>query len=309
MEWLDRLSAKKGSVGIEVLRDGIAIAAKGCFDKSGNVDLVHVIRQESDDFDLQKELHHFVHKHKITHRLCHLILPAKDYQLLLVEAPDVPDESLREAVKWKVKDLISMPVDKAVVDVFRLPADANKASKSMVYAVVSHSDRIKSLISLVNESGLKLSSIDINEMALRNISMVTSSDLQGRGVGIVRLGEGEGVVSLYKEGNLYLSRQFRIDYNGGLLDDLPVDALALEVQRSLDYYERQMGMSPPAIMYICGESVSEDKITQDLVRSINVSFAYLPIQGLLEFRHETDEGVIQLCMGALGALHREEVQL
>lgn len=307
MEWLDRLSAKKGAVGVEVLREGLAIAAKGCFDKSGDIDLVHVIRQDSEQVDLAKELHHFVHKHKITHRLCHLILPAKDYQLLLVEAPDVPDENLRDAVKWKVKDLISMPIEKAVVDVFRLPPDASKSSKSMVYAVVSHADRIKEIISMVNDAGLKLSSIDINEMAMRNISMVTSSDLQERGVGIVRLGEGDGVVSLYRQGNLYLSRHFRIDYNGGLLDELPVDALALEVQRSLDYYERQMGMPPPAIMYLCGESVSEDKITQELVRSVNVSFNFLPIQGLLDFKADTDEGVIQLCVGALGALHREEV--
>ncbi|MFL0799984.1 MAG: hypothetical protein K6L80_06030 [Agarilytica sp.] len=307
MEWLDRVSAKKGVVGIEVLPEGLAVAAKGCFGKSSDVDLLQMIRLEDETTNLQKELDHFVHKHKISKRLCHIVLTPKDYQLLLVEAPEVPDEDLREAIRWKIKDLITMPVEKAVVDVFPLPADANKTAKRMVYAVVSNLERIQALIDLVNESGLTLSSIDIGEMAMRNVSCVVAESLQERGVGIVRISEGEGVVSLYKEGNLYLSRQFKLNYSGGLLDELPVDALALEVQRSLDYYERQMGMAPPAALYICGESVTEDKITVELTRSLTVPTKFLSPTESMTFDDDTDEGMMQVCLGALGGVYREDV--
>ncbi len=307
MEWLDRVSAKKGVVGIECLPDGLAVAAKGCFG-SGSVDVVGLIRDEDKGrAELQKQLGHFVHKHKIAKRLCHLVLSPKDYQLLLVEAPDVPAEDLREAVRWKIKDLISMPVDQAVVDVFHLPADGNKAAKKMLYVVASDLKRIQSTIDLVNESGLTLSSIDIVEMAMRNISCVVGAELQERGVGVVRLAEGGGVVSLYRNGNLYLSRQFKLDYGGGLLDELPDDALALELQRSLDYYERQMGMSPPAALYVCGENVSEDKITQELARSLTVPVKFLDVSASMTFRGEVDDGMVQVCLGALGGAYREDV--
>ncbi len=307
MEWLDRLSAKKGVVGIEVLPQGLVVAAKGCFGRSGTIEILDLIRIENESSDLQKQLSHFVHKHKIANRLCHVILGPKDYQLLLVEAPDVPDEDLRSAIRWKIKDLISMPVDKAVVDVFSLPPDANKTTKRMVYAVVSHIDRIQELIDLVNESGLTLSSIDIGEMAMRNVSCVIAKSIQDRGVGVVRLSEGEGVVSLYRNGNLYLSRQFQINYNGGLLDELPIAQLTLEVQRSLDYYERQMGLDPPAVLYVCGENVSADKITLDLIRSLTVPTKFLaPDQGIT-FVEGIDEGMMQVGVGALGGVFREDI--
>lgn len=307
MEWLDRLSAKKGVVAIEVLPEGLAVVAKGCFGSSSRVDVLNLIRLDSETSNLQKELDHFVHKHKISHRLCHVVLSPKDYQLLLVEAPDVPDEDLREAVRWKIKDLITLPVDQSVVDIFRLPKDANKSAKNMVYAVVSPLERIREIIDLVNESGLTLSSIDIGEMAMRNVSFIIAEEMQERGVGVVRLREGEGVVSLYREGNLYLSRQFQLKYGGGLLDELPVEALALEVQRSLDYYERQMGLSPPSVLYMCGENVSADKITLELTRSLTVPTKFLSPSENINFCDDTDEGMMQICLGALGGVFREDI--
>ncbi len=307
MEWLDRLSAKKGAIGIELLPEGFTIAALGCLGDAKRVDYIHVAGPGDDKFDPKKALHHYVHKHKIQKRLCHVILSHKDYQLLLVEAPDVPDEDLREAIKWKVKDLINMPVESAVVDVVKLPADANRSSKTMVYVAVANLDRVKPMIEWVNDSGLTLSSIDIPEMALRNLSVVLAEDMQERGVGVVRIHAGGGVICLYKDKNLYLSRQFKLAYNGGLLDDLPEDALGLELQRSLDYYERQMGIAPPVALFICGESISEDKITQNLSRAITVPVKYLNVTDNLSFREEVDDGITQLCAAALGAAHRDEV--
>ncbi len=305
MDWLDRLSAKKGVVGIEILPNGLALAAKGCFGTDDKVDFINVILAESDDVSLAKELDRFVQKQNISKRLCHLVLHPLDYQLLLVEAPDVPDHDMREAIRWRVKDLISVPVDQAIVDVFSAPNNANRGAKKMIYVVVSEKGRMQELVSLINDSGLKLSSIDIGEMAMRNLSVMLTEDDLDRGVGIVRLSEGGGVVSLYRGGNLYLSRQFQLKYNAGLLDDLPIDALGLEVQRSLDYYERQMGLTPPALLYLCGENISEDKITDELKRSINVPSKFLDLNTDTVFNGDVEEGMVQVCLGALGAAFRE----
>jgi len=301
LDWLDRLTAKKGIVGIEVLPDGLALVAKGCNRGENDIDVLSMLNPEVSGSDLNSELANFVEKQKIAKRLCHLILSSKDYQLLLVEAPEVPAEELRDAVKWRIKDLISMPVEQAVIDVFELPSDASRSSKKMLYAVVSELSRIHQLIDMVNASGLTLASIDIGEMAMRNIAQVLQgSGSNDRGVGIVRVVAGGGSVSLYKEGNLYLSRQFQLNYSGGLLDDLPTDALALEVQRSLDYYERQMGMTPPGALYMCGENVSADKITLDFTRSLTVPARMLDLGEAIGFAEQTDDGMVQLCIGALG---------
>ncbi len=304
MQWLDRIGAKNGSVGIEIISGGLAIAAKGCLGKAEDIDVLGLLKPESEQDSLLHELAHFTHKHRIGRRPCHLVLHPQDYQLLLVEAPEVPDEALREAVRWRIKDLVTIPADKAVVDVFKLPADASKPAQKMLYAVVSELGRVQELIGLVKASGLTLASIDIGEMAMRNVSLLVSGAAQERGVGIARIVEGGGVVSLYRRGNLYLSRQFQLQYRAGLLDDLPVDTLALEVQRSLDYYERQMGLAPPTALYLCGENVSRDKITPELTRSINVPAKYLDIGASLSFAGDIDDGMTQVCMGALGGVYR-----
>ncbi len=48
------------------------------------------------------------------------VLAMSEYQLLMVDAPDVPAEELRSAVKWKIRDLINFHIDD--VDEFAIDA-------------------------------------------------------------------------------------------------------------------------------------------------------------------------------------------
>src|SRR5687768_6611414 len=48
---------------------------------------------------------------------CLSVLPSTDYQLLLVDAPNVPAPELKAAVRWKLKDMLDYHVDDATIDV------------------------------------------------------------------------------------------------------------------------------------------------------------------------------------------------
>jgi len=48
----------------------------------------------------------------------------RDYNLHLVEAPNVEPEELCPAVRWKIKDLLDMKVEDAAIDTFPVPDDA-----------------------------------------------------------------------------------------------------------------------------------------------------------------------------------------
>ena len=65
------------------------------------------------------------------------VLDPSAYRLLLVEAPDVPPEELRAAVRWRIKDLIDFHVDDAVIDVFEMPGHARGGARRMMYAVTA----------------------------------------------------------------------------------------------------------------------------------------------------------------------------
>lgn len=325
-KWFSGAAQKKAVVGIELQAEALAVAtvkrsAAGNSDAAGedvannrskNLEVgdVTVMAPSHSEAKLDEMLAAWVAQKELKHAPCNLVLAQGEYQVLLVEAPDVAEKELRQAIRWRIKDLISIRVEDAAIEVFLLPKDGGRSGKQMAYVVALEMERVKSAVALIRASGLELVSIDIGELALRNLVCLkeTIAKDTGRGVALVRLVEGKGIVSIYRKGNLYLSRQFKIDFGGGLLDDIPVESFLLEVQRSLDYYERQMGQVPPASLYVCGDNISEDKITADLTRGLSVPVKYLNIRDLVSVSERTEDGLLNVAVVALGAAMREFTQ-
>lgn len=307
-------AAAKYQVGIEWQAQGLAVVSchgNVCPEKAKEgrrptVDRLKILLNE--DNNSLSLLTDWVTESGLENAACNLVLDSSDYQLLLVEAPDVPEEEIRDAVRWRIKDLISIPVDKAAIDLFMLPADGSRGGKKMAYVVVAELSRIVERVDQIKEAGLTLISIDIAELALRNVAYLKELDQpEGRGVAIVRLVEGGGTVSLYRKGNLYLSRHFSLSYSGGLLDDIPIDSFILEVQRSLDYYERQMAQPPPSVLFVCGENITEDKITKDIAYGMSVPVRYLDLTPVADPENLPDDTLMQACVVAIGGALRSAV--
>ena len=127
---------------------------------------------------------------------------------------------------------------------------------------------------------------------------------------MVRLTQGAGSLLIIRNGELYLARQFSLPYNAGLLDDLPAEALILELQRSLDYFERQMRQVPPSHIYLCGENVTADKLTPEIRNAMAVSINLLDITQGMTIDASIVEINLSLCLPALGvALRQEQLEL
>jgi MSHA biogenesis protein MshI len=302
---------RKGkTVGIELQSDGMALVVRepqtAAGDAPARVAAMDFLRYDKNT-PPDQVLKNWVAEHRLSKAACNVVLGADAYQILLVEPPDVPAEEIRGAIRWRLKDLINIPVDQAALDVFALPPDGIRANKKMVYVVVCESKKLKGIIDMVTEAGLSLESIDINELALRNLVVrLLPAELAERGVALARIRSGMASVYIYRAGNLYLGRSFSLNYSGGLLDNLPEESLALELQRSLDYYERQMGQAPPAVIYFCGEHVSEDKIGGVLKASLAPKVQWLnPAQALQIDQTDPDEALMQQCVAAMGAALRQ----
>ncbi|WP_423897024.1 MSHA biogenesis protein MshI [Candidatus Pelagadaptatus aseana] len=243
------------------------------------------------------ELKNRVHDYKLQGADCHVCLPVSEYNLLLVEAPKVPEEELREAIRWKVKDLLPYPLEEAAIDVFPLPPESSRG-RNMVYAVAMPEAEVLRIKAMLDEVGLKLASLGIMELALRNLTEQIVED--ERGICLVYLKQNRGLLVLLKGSSVFLSRQFDVNYNAGLFDELPEDQLILELQRSLDYYERQMGQAPPGKILFCGENVSGDKITETLQGAFRSEVAVLdvsPLTGAEVF----ESSLLNLALPAIGA--------
>jgi MSHA biogenesis protein MshI len=175
---------------------------------------------------------------------CTTVLGGGDYQFMSVEAPNVPREELKTALRWRLKDVLDFPVDEATYDVLDMPLDPNAAARPQqsVFAVAARNSVIQARQKLFNQAKIRLRTIDIPEMAQRNVSALLEPE--GRGLAMLSFGEDGGLLTVTWRGELYLSR--RIDVNLAQLLDADqerrhqsFDKITLELQRSLDNFERQ----------------------------------------------------------------------
>lgn len=294
-------AGNKGVVGVEFSTKGIAFA---CVERnSAQLPVLQYAEFLPGDIVDVERLRERLMKLGLQGLPCCVVLNPDSYQLLLVEAPDVPVGELTDALRWRIKDLINFPVADAVLDTFLLPEECSRAGHRMAYVAVVKRDVIAANVKWAEQSNLNLKSIDIAELALRNVAHAVSNT--ARSLALVTLSEGAGSLQLIRDGDLYLARNFKLNYNGGLLDELPSDALLLELQRSLDYFERQMKQSPPTQIFLAGENLTEDKITDTLKNGLPASIEILPLTQGIALGH-VEEHILPLCFLALGAALREE---
>jgi len=177
---------------------------------------------------------------------CNAVLAPRDYSLYLVEAPAVEPDEMRAAVRWKVKDLLDMPLDDVAIDIFPVPEDAFNGRNKMLYVVAAAKSRVTAVIELCKSAQLELVAIDIPEMAMKNISTQFSEERSSQA--FIALKTNGSTMNITRDGDLYLARtvstQMPPDVMGSMDWVSLRDRLVLEIQRSLDYYESQMGQAP-----------------------------------------------------------------
>lgn len=174
---------------------------------------------------------------------CTTVLSSNEYQLMMVEAPSVPVDELKTAIRWKIKDSLNYHVDDATLDVLQIPTHKYGGDRPQsLYAVAASNETIRKRINLFEKSKLDLEVIDIPEMAQRNIAALFETE--GRGLALLAFTEEGGMLTMTCDGELFLAR--RIDISLGQLQDADEtmrqqhhDRVELELQRSLDYFDRQ----------------------------------------------------------------------
>jgi len=233
------------------------------------------------------------------------VLDPQGYRLLLVEAPDVPADELKAAVRWRVKDLIDFHIDDAVIDVFEMPRHARGGAHRMMYAVTAKTDLVQREIDRVEGAGLKLDVVDIAELSLRNVAKLLETD--ERGAAFLYLSARRSTLLLVRQGVLYLARHVETGVatlaEAGELRPELVAGLALEVRRSLDYFESHYEQTSIPQLHVTG---LENADREQLARELGIAVREVDLQALFETRDAVPQELQRLCMPAIGAALRTD---
>lgn len=239
-----------------------------------------------------------------------LVIGNQHYEVLLVDAPRVEPSELRAAVRWKVKNLIDFHIDDAVIDVFEIPGQENRPQgQSMMYAIAARAREIRERVDLFEDADLNLQVIDITDMALRNLAAQLEDDV--RGVATLYLDDERGIITLTRQGNLFLSR--RLETGSKALEEGQSGAfeqIVLEIQRSLDYYDSHFSQPPVGSVRVLPGFSAHEELISSLASGLGLDVAGYDVSEALQCDvalPETAPAAALLAVG--GALRREEVSL
>ncbi len=252
----------------------------------------------------QATLKALVNKYDLHGQHCNTILPSVSYSLQQVEAPKVEPSELKAALKWLIKDYIDFHIDDAVIDVFDLPDDALRAGARTKYVVAAKEADVRSLIQIVEESGLALDWIDILELSLKNLAQLYEEE--AKGVAVVRLRGTSGFIIVERQSAMYFSRHFNLaPYENAVEALYKSDEFIIELQRSLDYFERHLGQVPPQNLLIAGESPTGRPIPDVLQQNFFSHVEEIDFEKALEIHNEVNVWNLPFGVAAIGAALRD----
>lgn len=309
---------RAGWVGVTLI-DGLAVATVERV-REGRPRLLACHWGSTEGQPVERELKAERQRSKLSRgRVCTVLGPS-EYQLLLVEAPRVEPTELRAAMRWRIKDLIDFHIDDAVIDVFEIPGQQQRGQgQSMMYAVVATQMMVRKRIGLIESADLKLEAIDIPELVLRNVAALTPEDASG--LVMLQLDRDGGLITLTRQQHLFLAR--RIDAGStalleaaaasdgpatdeyGPVSDL-VDAIVLEIQRSIDYYDRHFAQPPLAAVLVAPPGPGLGWLEEQLNRRLGLPVRRLDLNSLLDIPQPLDEATQARCLLAIGAALRIE---
>lgn len=178
---------------------------------------------------------------------CTTLMASGEYALSQMDAPSVPAAERKEAVRWALKGSVDYPVDRACVDVLDIPMDGGAGRQASIFAVSASEGAVQAHARVFAEAGVPLAAIDIPELAQRNVAALFEDE--NRGLAFLRLDESGGLLTLTFHGELIAARRVEVlatqlaDGDAGRRAQA-MERLVLELQRSLDNFDRQYSFIP-----------------------------------------------------------------
>lgn len=206
------------------------------------------------------------------------LLDPADYQILKVDTPNVPQEELKAAARWQIKEMVDVGIAELTLDVMHVGGDVERTQRQL-FVIAARNSAIKALTDGAAGVSDQIGVVDIWETALRNLLAVQTraDDLAARACAAVHIDERHCVLVVCAGDELFYTRRLEGDpallarargeqaeaptadlplgfeyQPGGTFDSSSTQEspLVVELQRSIDVWERSWPELPLARLYV-----------------------------------------------------------
>ena len=231
----------------------------------------------------------------------YLVLSASHYYNVQIIKPELPEEEIPSALKWLVKDIVPIEPDDMLVDYYDSPIIVSGTQK--INVICSHLASLKKFSDSFKRYQIDLKGIITDEFAFANLVTEQADPT----LLICQQPFEEVFILIVKENQVYFSRRLRgfSDIGGYSVEQLNngiCESLSLEVQKSLDYYERLLKQSPVAKIKVLLPILNEDFVIESINKNTNVEVSRLDLPSEYATKRNCAASV-----GAMMELDKQEV--
>jgi len=270
--------------------------------------------------EMEENLSRWVKKFDVKGSITNFVLAQSQAGIFLTEAPEVEDKELNQAMRWKLKDNTEVDLEKSIIDVFSIPGQRERGRQPMAYVVSADKKLLKGYVALIEKSQLNLKSIDITALAQRNIASHMPEDENG--VAFLSLYANSGLLSLSRKSNLYLARDLDVGFknftseeashasDGLQVEGLPaatqqtLEQIVLEVQRSMDYYERYFAQPPVQALVLAPLPIAVPGLADEISNQLGMKVRELDLSDIFDTQQSIEHSLQCNYLPAIGAALR-----
>ena len=234
-----------------------------------------------------------------------LVLSPSAYKMRMLDAPNVPADELRSAVRWQIQDMLDYHPDDGTVDILEVPHPEHMSHAKQLFAVAAKNSLLAEETAYAVDAGLNLAIIDIVETAQRNLA--TRLEKPGRALAVFSFIETGSLLTLTLDGELCMVRSLGVTqaHLDGDVDSV-IERLTLEFQRTLDHFDRQFGGIPvDRLLLIPSEKV--DSLRDGLAANLALPVEVMELGQVLDLSAIPNVSELPTpCFHAIGAALRKE---
>ncbi|WP_263769703.1 type IV pilus biogenesis protein PilM [Propionivibrio soli] len=218
---------------------------------------------------------------------CTALMPDGEYAVTQLDAPPVPAEERKEALRWSLKEVVPYAVDTACIGVLDIPGRGQSSGPASTVLVVSASESaVLARVKPFEEAKVTLGAVDIPELAQRNVAVLLEEE--NRGLVFLRVDDVGTMLTLTFNGELVAVR--RSDMTSVQLSAVDAEQrervrerLVLEVQRSLDNFDRQYSHIPVSRVVLASYPRVEG-LAAALAENVYVPIQEMDLSSVMDFR-------------------------
>lgn len=265
--------------------------------REGKITLAHAVRRPGarpevvnlENFAIENGEKEALQRLKSARRLksyrCTTLMGEGEYNVAQFDAPPVPREERREALRWLLRDVVNYPVETACLDVLDIPSDGLPGRAAGVLVVSASERAVRAQAAPFEETRVPLEAIDVPELAQRNVAALLEDE--NRGLVFLRLDESGSMLTLTFRGELVAVRRTEASTRQLLSGDPDQAArvrerLVLELQRSLDNFDRQYSYIPVSKVVLAAHP-RVDTLADELAANVYVPVREMDLAEALDF--------------------------